>query len=97
MSVLPFFHIYSTYLSIFHQFVLYSSTLVAIFIKKRPHTNLCAPCHEVNGHDVYLAINRNDFSVSNEAILTVSYQLYIFLNFEEKRPLRRILWYFYTV
>ena len=66
-----FFLVYSIYLSIFHQLVLYNSTLVAILIKKRPHTIFCAPCHEVNGHDVYLAMNRKpryDFSVSNEAI-----------------------------
>ena len=45
--------------------MLYSSTLVATLIKRRPHTSFCAPCHEVNGHDVYLAMNRKpgyDFS-----------------------------------
>ena len=34
------------------------STLVAILIKKRPHTTFCAPCHEVNDHDAYLTMNR---------------------------------------
>ena len=51
--------------------MLHSSTSEAILIKRRPHTAFCAPCHEVNGHDVYLAMNRKpgyDFSVSNEAI-----------------------------
>ena len=57
----------------FHQLLLYSSTLVAILIKKKTpsYTTFCAPCHEVYGHDVYLAMNRKsgyDFSVSNEAI-----------------------------
>ena len=69
---ITFFLVYSIYLSIFRQLVLYRSTLVAILIKKRPHTNFCAPCHEVNSHDVYLAMNRKpgyNFSVSNEAIL----------------------------
>ena len=45
---------------------------MAILIKKkRPNATFCAPRHEVNGHDVYLAMNRKpgyDFSVSNEAI-----------------------------
>ena len=62
--------VYSIYLSIFHQLVLHSSTLVAILIKKRPHTTFCAPCHE-GDDDVYLAMNRKsgyDFSVSNIAI-----------------------------
>ena len=66
-----FFLLKSSYLSIFHQLVLHSSTSEAILIKRRPHTAFCAPCHEVNGHDVYLAMNRKpgyDFSVSNEAI-----------------------------
>ena len=66
-----FFLLKSSHLSIFHQLVLHSSTSEAILIKRRPHTAFCAPCHEVNGHDVYLAMNRKpgyDFSVSNEAI-----------------------------
>ena len=68
---ITFFLVYSIYLSIFHQLVLYSITVVAFLIKKRPHTTFWAPCREVNGHDVYLAMNIKsgyDFSVSNEAI-----------------------------
>ena len=68
---ITFFLVYSIYLSVFHQLMLYSSILVAILIKKHPHITYCAPCHEVNGHDVYLAMNRKsgyDISVSKEAI-----------------------------
>ena len=92
MSLLSFVLVYSSYLSIFHQLVLYSSTLVAILIKKRPHTTFCAPCED-NGHDVYLAMNRKpgyDFSVSNKTILNSKLSLNIVVNFEEKRPLRRL-------
>ena len=58
MLLLPFFHVYSVNLLIFHQFVLYSSILMTILTKKHPHTRFSAPFQGVNDHDVYLAIKK---------------------------------------
>ena len=60
MLLLPFFHVYSVNLLIFHQFVLYSSILMTILTKKHPHTRFSAPFQGVNDHDVYLAIKKKE-------------------------------------
>ena len=89
MSILPFF----LFAAVIYQFstnwcYICSSTLVAILIKKRPHTSFCAPCHEANGHDVdvHLAMNRKDISVSKEAILNSKLLIVHFPKFGRKAP-----------
>ena len=86
ISILPFF----LFTAVIYQFSTnwcYKAVLWWLFwLKKRPHTSFSAPCHEVNGHDVYLVMNRNDFSVSKEAIFNSKLSIVHFPKFGRKAP-----------